>query len=443
MGWISDVTDFVEDAVDVIVAPVEAVVEPFVEPFVAPFVETFVAPFVEVVQETVADTTDWFGTAAEDAGDWALTAADEYIFDPVDYVTGGIVDVDYDDGNFSAGVDIGVASVGVSYGEDGFEGGAGFDVGIASAEVAYEDGEFSAAGSYGVNWGPLPYVAGHINIDDQGNVDIGGEAQGTLPTPFGIVTGEVEGGFHRMEDGSWGAYGGAEGTLITPSGVTINAGGNISYEVEADGDEVFNVGGHVGVGLLGGPSVEVGGEYHYIEDDGTVTEGTSGYVEAEGYGLEVRAEGGYEQATDADGTVTESYTGELGASGYGQEISGGASYTETTTADGVSTSSTDAWVDVDGVDTGALLSAAGEYLGDAVGVDVGDVGSVAEAVSGLAGSGDLSEALSTMADTAGGSVAEMAGNLAESGNFDDFSSDVISSEVTEAVADDAWDDLTA
>ena len=47
-----------------------------------------------------------------------------------------------------------------------------------------------------------------------------------------------------------GAYGSADGTLITPAGVTISAGGTVSYEVEADGDEVFNAGGRVGVGAV-------------------------------------------------------------------------------------------------------------------------------------------------------------------------------------------------
>ena len=41
----------------------------------------------------------------------------------------------------------------------------------------------------------------------------------------------------------------------------------------------------------------------------------------------------------------------------------------------------------------------------------------------------------------GGSIADVAGDLVESGNFDDFQSDVIESEVTEAAADEVWDDL--
>lgn len=389
------------------------------------------------------DAVDWFDQATG-VGDWALSTADDYIFDQVDYITGGAVDVDYDDGNFSANVDLGVASAGVSYGEDGFEGHASADIGIVSAGVGYDDGAFSAGGSAGVAWGPLPYVEGHVNIADDGTIDVGGRVQGTIPTPLGVVSGNVEGGYHQLPDGSWGAYGSAEGTLYTPTGVTVSAGGEVSYEVEADGDEVFNVGGHAGVGYLGGPSVEVGGEYHSIEDDGTYTQGGSGYVEGQGYGVEGRAEGSYESVTDAEGNTTETYEGSIEGSGYGHEVGAGGNYTENTNADGTSSSSADGWVDVDGLDSGDLMQAAGSYLGDTAGDLVGGVPgaqSVSDTVSNLAGSGDLSEVLTDMAGESGQSIAEVAGGLAESGNFDDFSSDIVSSEVVEAAADETWDDL--
>lgn len=398
----------------------------------------------DAVGGAVGSAVDWFGNATEDLGEWALDTADDYLFDNVDYLTGGILDVDYDNGNFSANVDLGVANAGVSYGEDGFSANATADIGIVSADVSYADGDFSASGSAGVDWGPLPYVEGHVVIDDEGTIDIGGRAQGTIPTPYGIVSGSAEGGYHQLPDGSWGAYGGAEGSIITPAGVTVSAGGNISYEVEADGDEVFNAGGHVGVGYVGGPSVEAGGEYHYIEDDGTLTEGGSGYVEGEGYGVNVRADGSYDQVTDADGNVTETYEGGIEGSGYGMGASAGGQYVEQSNADGTSSTSSDAWADVDGLDTDDLMAAAGSYLGEAASDYTGDLpgaGDIADTVSNLAGSGDLSDVVGGMADSAGSNVLDVAGDLADSGNFDDFSSDVISSEVVEAVADETWDDL--
>jgi hypothetical protein len=492
MGWISDIGDFVEDTAG---AVVDTVVENVIDPAIAAAeaaaeaavaaaeaIAAEAAAAAATVAEAVVDVGAALGTAAADAGDWALTVADDYLFDSVEYITGGALAIDYTGGDLSATVDYGIASVGVSVGESGLGGTVGLDIGIASAEVSIDDdGDVSSAAQVGIDTGggPLAPVAGHLTINDEGTIDIGGRAQGTIPTPIGALTGEIEGGFHHQPDGSWGAYGDAEGTLLTPTGVTVNAGGEISYEVEADGDEVFSTGGHVGVGYVGGPAVEVGGEYHRIEDDGTVTEGGSGYVEGEGYGLGGRVEAGYDRVEDADGNVTETYTGGIEASGYGVEVEAsgeyeraetadgtvtetyssqvgasgyglggqaGGSSTESTTADGVTTSSSDAWVDVDGLDTDALMTTAQQFTGAAAdttaGVVGGPVATVAETVTNLAGSGDLSEAISTMADTGGQSVSEIAGNLAESGNFDDFASDVITSEVTEAVADDMWDDLT-
>ena len=465
LGVVSDVggaiVDTVEETVETVVDTVETTVETVVNTAEA-VAEGDIGGVWDAAQSAVesgldaglgivsgaagdaVDAVDWFVDATSEIGDLALETADDYIFDNVDYITGGVLDIDYDDGNFSANVDLGVASAGVSYGEDGFEANASADIGIVSAGVAYEDGGFSAGGSAGLAWGPLPYVEGHVNIDEDGTIDIGGQAQGTIPTPFGVVSGSVEGGYHQLPDGSWGAYGGAEGTLYTPTGVTVSAGGEVSYELEADGDEVFNAGGHAGVGLLGGPSVEVGGEYHSIEDDGTYTEGGSGYVEGQGYGIEGRAEGSYESVTDVDGNTVETYEGSIEGSGYGHEVGAGGNYTENTNADGSSSSSADGWVDVDGLDSGDLMQAAGSYLGDTAGDLLGGApgaGSVSDTVSDLAGSGDLSEVLTGLAGDSGQSVAEVAGGLAESGNFDDFSSDIVNSEVVEAAADETWDDL--
>ena len=136
----------------------------------------------------------------------------------------------------------------------------------------------------------------------------------------------------------------------------------------------------------------------------------------------------------------------VGASGYGVDVGAGGEYTETTLADGTTTSTSDAWADVDGLDTDRLLSLADEALGTGgaiagAGAAVGQVQGVADTVSDLAATGDLSDVFSTMADEGGGSIADVAGDLVESGNFDDFQSDVIESEVTEAAADEVWDDL--
>ncbi|MDO8362243.1 MAG: hypothetical protein Q7V88_05055 [Actinomycetota bacterium] len=428
------VADGVEGAVETVVETAETVVEGAVD------------QVVEAATTVTETAIDWFAEAAQDAGTWALETTDDYVFDTVDFITDGAVDLDYDDGQFSANVDLGIASAGVSIGEDGFDGHASANVGIAAASVSYEDGSFESSASAGVDWGPLPYAEGHLNISEDGTVDVGGKVQATIPTPIGVLDGSVEGGYHQLPDGSWGAYGGADATLYTPTGVTVSAGGEVSYEVEADGDEVFHAGGYVGAGLIGGPSVEVGGEYHSIEDDGTYTQGGSGYVEGQAYGIEGRAEGSYNSVTDADGNVTETYEGSIEGSGYGHQVGAGGSYVEQTNADGTSSTSADGWVDVDGLDTDALLGQATNFLGDQAGglgdaVGLPDTSSISETISNLAGDGDLSEALGNMADSGGQSVSDIAAGLADSGNFDDFSTDLVGSEVAEAVADDAWDDL--
>ena len=44
--------------------------------------------------------------AAVEVADWTLNVVDDTVFDTVDFLTGGAIDVDYDDGQFSAGVDL-------------------------------------------------------------------------------------------------------------------------------------------------------------------------------------------------------------------------------------------------------------------------------------------------------------------------------------------------
>src|SRR5690606_2539395 len=126
------------------------------------------------VGDTASDVADWAGGAAADAASWAGGAAadvfdaaanftDDTIFDSVDFITGGVIDVDYDGGNFSANIGIDdVAKFGVSVGEDGFKG--SFDTAIADGNVAITDEGFSLSGSAGIDFGPLPYAEGHLAV---------------------------------------------------------------------------------------------------------------------------------------------------------------------------------------------------------------------------------------------------------------------------------------
>ncbi len=215
----NDVGNAVEDAVDWVGQAAEDVVEAVVDVVedvakdvaeaVVDVVEDVAEVVSEVVQdvvEVVEDVVDVVVNVAEDVVDWTLTVADTVIFDPVDFITGGVIDVDYEDGQLTGELNLGIASVGVSVGEQGFDAHAGFDIGIASGEIAYDsDDGLAMSGSLGVDWGPLPYAEGHLNIGTDGTVSIGGEVQATLPLPFGSVGGEVSGELYRNADGTWGA----------------------------------------------------------------------------------------------------------------------------------------------------------------------------------------------------------------------------------------------
>ena len=98
---------------------------------------------VEAVGEAAAATGDVVGTigAVADAATFGVASGvlhvvDNTVLDTLDEVTGGTIDIDYDDGNFSAGVGIdGVLHVGAAVGEDGIRHSAnalnqGFDVGL-------------------------------------------------------------------------------------------------------------------------------------------------------------------------------------------------------------------------------------------------------------------------------------------------------------------------
>ncbi len=455
MGWFDDVCDTVGGGLEAVGG--------FVEDTVSGAADA-VGGAAGAVAGAVVEAGDWLGAAVDDAVDsatdavveavviaseWLANTTDDYIFDTVDFVTGGIVDFDYDGGDFSANLGIdGVATVGISFGESGFDFGTEANVGIASGGFGVSDDEgFATSASAGVDWGPLPYAEGHVDISEDGDVSVGGRAQGTLPTPYGIVSGSAEGDFYRNEDGSWGAHAAGEGTLYTPAGAVIGANANIGYDESADGDSVFTAGAGGSYGTIGGPSVSAGVDYAHSEIDGVTTDSVSGEVGVEGYGFEVEAEGGYSRAEDAQGNVTEQYDGSVTGEGYGVEVGAGASSTTVTDANGNTVSSqTDSWAEVGGFDTDAMLQAADTVLGTEGALTgaadtFGQVQDVAGTVSSLAGAGDLSDVLGTMADQSDTSIVDIAGSLADSGNFDEFSSAIVESEVSEAVVDDVWDDI--
>lgn len=236
MGLFEDIGNWFEQAVEDVGDAFEDAGE-WVEQ-AAEDVGEWVEQAAQDVGEVVVDVVTGIGEAAEDVAEWTLNVLDDTVFDTVDFLTGGVIDVDYDDGQFSAGLDIGIAAVGVSFGEQGFSAGSSFDVGLASGEISYDsDDGFAMSGSIGAEWLPLPYAEGHMSFGSDGTISIGGSIQGTLPLPFGgEIGGELSGGFERNADGSWGATADLEfdASSRLTGDLSIDASGTIGRD--ADGD---------------------------------------------------------------------------------------------------------------------------------------------------------------------------------------------------------------
>src|SRR5690606_9354376 len=115
---------------------------------------------------------------------------DDTVFDGIDYLTGGAIDIDFDDGQFGVNLGIsGLAQVGVGLGEDGVT--ATLDAGLASVDLGLTDEGLSLATEAGIDFGPLPYMNGHVEIGADGDVSIAGHVQGTVPLPGGILSGHA------------------------------------------------------------------------------------------------------------------------------------------------------------------------------------------------------------------------------------------------------------
>ncbi len=287
---------------------------------------------VDAVGEAAAATGDVVGAvggvvdaATLGVASDVLHVVDNTVLDAVDEVTGGIIDVDYDGGNITAGVGVeGVLHVGAAVGEDGIRHSAsavnqGFDVGLTDAGL-------EASGEAGIDWGPLPYAGGDLTIGADGDVAFEGRAQGTLPTPYGIFSGEAEAEFVR-EGEDWGGRFDSDGSWTLPNGSTLGGGLDVGY-MEVGDDSAFN-----------------------LDVDGSYT--------MPGYGT-VGGSFGYERV-EAGGVLAQQYDADAYATGYGVRVEAGVSHTSVTTAEG----STSDWDTRGGVSVPVLGDVFGETTGPA------------------------------------------------------------------------------
>ena len=142
---------------------------------------------------TVVDTAT-FGVASD-----VLDVVDNTVLDTVDEITGGTIDVDFDDGDLSASVGVdGVLHVGAAVGDDGIR--QSSDVLDQSYDVSATKDGLDAKGQAGIDWGPLPYAEGDLTVEADGDIAAHGRVQGTLPTPIGVLSGEAEADIMREGD---------------------------------------------------------------------------------------------------------------------------------------------------------------------------------------------------------------------------------------------------
>lgn len=275
MGWLSDfagdVVDVVSDAADVI------------------------GDVGEAIGDAVVDAGSAAGGAAGsfagDAFDVVANFTDDTVFDSVDYLTGGVVDIDYDDGTFGADIGIdGIAQVGIEISEDGVE--ATLEATVVNADLGITDEGFAVSASGGIDWGPLPYAEGHLSVSADGDVIINGHVQGTIPLPGGILSGQATAGFQSTDEG-WGVNVAADGTYTMPSGTTIGGGIVAGYAETADGASHTTLGAQGSISVEGVGSASGGVTYDRLESDGVVVEQFHAEAQAQGFGVTAGAEADY------------------------------------------------------------------------------------------------------------------------------------------------------
>ena len=139
---------FFDDVGDLLSSPIDAVVDgaEFVGEALAGFGALVLAP-VAVAGDVIGGVTEFVGDALDTVtfggASWVMDQVDDYVFDTVDWATGGAVDIDFDDGAFS--VDLGMnelASVGFSIGEQGFTA-DGYVAGLGAGVGMVKDEGFS------------------------------------------------------------------------------------------------------------------------------------------------------------------------------------------------------------------------------------------------------------------------------------------------------------
>lgn len=268
------------------------------------------------------DTVEWHLDATLDAGDTFLTALDDSgMFDAIDTVTVGLIDIQYDDSGFSFNYGIeDVFGFGVKVGEGGV--GADFDTVFSSYEASVGEDGVRVGGSSGIDFGPFPYYGGHASVDEDADLGVGGEGHLYLPTPVGMAGGELAGDYQETDDG-YVVSGSVTGGYYAPTGTYTKGGVHASYEEDADGYR-SNVGLHGEVGQTGGGSIKSSIDYTEGRQGDVSYEGVSVRGEVGAMGMSAGGELGYQHVETRDGEY-DVVSGDIFGEAGGQRLTvGGA-----------------------------------------------------------------------------------------------------------------------
>ncbi len=281
------------------------------------------AEVVDDASEAVADAvssaprviSEALTTLDDEAGgvfSGALGIMDDTLFDAVDYVTGGVIDIDYDDGTFSAAAGIeGVVRISTSFGEDGYS--AGADVVLANLAASVDDvSGVSMSGSAGIDFGPLPYAEAHATFKPNGDLMINGKVQGTIPIEGIPISVNASGGIVLTDEVNALSYE-AEIGMPVVDGIDLKVGSKGSFVSEADGDTSVSHSVSAEAEFEDLVTVKVTGGVSHLEDDGTVVDQTRVEGSVTGFGAESKVGASTTRVTDDDGVdvTVNSITGDV------------------------------------------------------------------------------------------------------------------------------------
>jgi len=253
-----------------------------------------------LVGPAISMTAKVADTATLGVADELLNVVDNTVLDTVDTLSGGIIDIDYDDGGISANVGIGgVAGFGASIGEDGVSAESTTPLSESSLRVGNNGLEFDSKA--GIDQFPLPYVESHIEVDGDGNVSSNQVVQGPYPAYGGVAYGKATVGFERSEEG-WAVAGEAEGTWYGLDGTQISGSVGLAYAETEDGSTFAASASGSYSSQYGTASGGV--SYDRIEKDGDVLETFEAEASAKGFGLEASAEASYVGIETDEGSVS-------------------------------------------------------------------------------------------------------------------------------------------